>query len=46
MIGAQFEQSAIKTFSWGNLNMAENIIKEIMPVIKCDNGVVVVYESF
>ena len=26
--------------------MVENVIKEIMPVIRCDHGVVVIHESF
>lgn len=45
MAGVQCEQTATKTFRWKNLNVdgAGNVIKEIMPIIRCDNGGVVMH---
>lgn len=43
LVGAQLEQSAIKTFSWGNVSRYwdGNVIKEVMTIVRYDNGGVV-----
>lgn len=47
MIGVQFEQSAIKTCSWGNPNTDwRGNVKEIMTVISSENGVVTYEKVF
>lgn len=46
-VEAQLEQSAIKTSSWGNVSRYwdENVIKEVMTIMRYDNGGVVMLEK-